>query len=117
MAENDPMSFWLAQSRLMWSRLQAALVIEGAVIAGWYKVWSDERPILPRALLIVGIVLLLAVSLLIRRDSEYMGAHEKATKGQIPRATHPILGLKGHWIAFAVPLLLALFNVALIFYN
>lgn len=115
MAEDDMVSFWQAQSNLMWSRVQTASVIEAGTLAGWYKVWGDKHLGLALAVLLLGVGLLVVVSLLMHRDSQYMDACERVASNRIPKPSSPFLGLSGRCIAVGLPLLLAICNLVLAF--
>lgn len=115
MNADDAVSFWQEQSKLMWSRVQTASVIEAGTLAGWYKVWGDQHPGLGVAILLLGAGLLVIVSLLMRRDSQYMAACERVAKDRMPSPTPPLVGLYGRRIAVALPFLLAIINVVLVF--
>jgi len=113
MTENNVAGFWQAQSKLMWSRVQTASVIEAGALVGWYRLWEDGHLCFAIAILGLGALLLAVVSLLMRRDSQYMDACEKFEPKVIPSPNPPLLRLRGRWIAFSVPLFLALCNIVL----
>lgn len=115
MKPDDAVSFWQAQSKLMWSRVQTTSVIEAGTLTGWYKVWEDQHPYLGVAILLLGTGILFIVSLLMRRDSQYMDACERVAGDRMPSPSPPLLGLSGRRIAVALPLLLAIINVVLSF--
>jgi hypothetical protein len=114
MHEDDVLSFWRAQSELMWSRVQTASVIEAGTLAGWYKVLGDKHLVLAPAILGLGALLLVVVSLLMRRDSQYMDACETVAPNRIPEPNSAFLGLSGRKLAFALPLLLGICNLILV---
>jgi len=113
MYQDDLVSFWQAQSKLMWSRVQTASVIEAGTLTGWYKVWLDNHPCLALAILLLGACLLVVVSLLMYRDSQYMAACEEKAEDRIPKPKDALLGLSGRHIAVCLPLLLAVMNIVL----
>lgn len=115
MSDNDAVTLWQFQSKLMWSRIQTATVIEAGVLGGWYQLWESGRSALTVAILLLGAALLLVVSLLMRRDSQYMTACETRAGDRIPKPGPPLLKLKGRRIAVLVPLSLAICNVVLAF--
>lgn len=115
MNPDDAISFWQAQSKLMWSRIQTASVIEAGSLAGWYKVCGDKHPDLAVAILLLGAGLLVVVSLLMRRDSQYMYACEAVAKVRMPSPDPPLIRLSGRRMAVALPSILAILNVILVF--
>ena|SRR3990167_3217774 len=115
MDEYDAVSFWQAESKLMWSRIQTASAIEAGTLAGWYKIRADKHLGPAVAILIVGAILLVIVSLLMKRDSQYMDACEKIAGSRIPKPAPPLFGLSGRLIAVGLPLLLAICNIILAF--
>lgn len=115
MPNKDAIALWQSQSKLMWSRIQTATVIEAAVIGGWYQLWNAHRSALAIAILILGAFFLLVVSYLMHRDGQYMTACESLVGSSMPDPGPPRLKLKGRQIAYIVPIILALCDIALIF--
>lgn len=113
--EDDILSLWQFQSKLMWSRIQTSAVIEAAVIGGWYQTWNTSRSALSIAILLLGAFLLLIVSILMHRDGQYMTAYETIAGNRIPKIKKPFLGIKGHCIAVFIPSFLAIANIVLVF--
>lgn len=117
---NDAVTIWQFQSKLMWSRIQTATVIEAATLGGWYRLWNVGRTVhlwLGMLVLLIGGCLLLIVSLLMRRDGQYMDKCEELAQGRIPSPENPKFGLHGRKIAPCVPLCLSVANFAWIFFN
>lgn len=117
MTPDDALKFWLEQSELMWSRVQTIAVIEASTLGAWYVLILAEKFHLARAILLVGLLLLIAVSLLMLRDGQYMNACEKEAGYNFPNVAKPFLGLKGRYIAFGIPLALALVNIMLLIFE
>jgi len=115
MFEEDAVAFWQFQSKLMWSRIQTATVIEAGVLGGWYQLWRANYSRLAVAILVLGAVLLLVVSLLMHRDSQYMKTCETRAGERIPKPGTPILKVTGRQIAVLAPLSLAICDVVLVF--
>ncbi|MBI5236348.1 MAG: hypothetical protein HY886_08890 [Deltaproteobacteria bacterium] len=116
MNPDDLVSYWTEQNKLMWSRMQTTAFIEAGTLTGWYKVCGDGHPALGAAILLLGYGLLVIVSLLIRRDSQYLDACSIAIADIMPtRLRPPLFGILGRHIAIALPLLLAIINVVLVF--
>jgi hypothetical protein len=115
MKPEEAVKFWLEQSKLMWSRVQTASVIEAAALAGWYKLLRDNQLGTALVVLVLGAGLLVVVGLLMYRDSQYMVACERVAGDQMPQPSPPLFGLSGRRIAVGSPLLLASCNIVLAF--
>lgn len=114
MTKGELLRVWEKHSDLMWGRLQTVSLIEGGALAGWYQLSKEGDQHLGGAVLLLSLILLLGVSLLAKRDSDYIGGLEKQN---IPLNKHdvgsPLLGLHGRTIAIGVPLTLAFANLGL----
>ncbi len=113
MTKEEAATFFLEESRLMWNRVQTATAIEAGALAGWYKVWTDKQFNLSIILLIVGAVLLFGVSLLMKRDAQYMDCCEKIAGDKLPTPEKAFLGLKGRRMAVLFPGVLGVGNILL----
>lgn len=60
---------WAEQSKLFWGRLQTATALHSAILIGWYKI---NEPDLKDAVLILGIVISILLSLIMLRDSTHI---------------------------------------------
>lgn len=116
MSQEDAIKLWLEHSKLMWSRLQTIAVLEGGIIAGWYKIYEINNFNLGYPVLIIGSMLLLIIGLLIHRDSQYMHTFEEAAGDAFSNRPKPLLGLPGRILALVIVGILLLSNISLICY-
>lgn len=65
---------WMEQSKLFWSRLQTAALIQTAVFAAWYQL---EDNILRNGVLILGGILLILVALIMWRDGSVSNIYKE----------------------------------------
>ncbi len=93
-------SRWVEQSKLLWSRLQTASVIEAAALAAAYKMCMDRRRCLQILVLALGMVLLLLVFFLMKRDAEWLDAFHEAAGDCLPKVKELFWGLKGRCIGY-----------------
>lgn len=85
-SSDDAVKLWQFHRQILWSRIQTATVIEGATLGGWYKILGEHHAVLAGAILVFGAALLIAATLLMFRDGQYIEACEKAAMGRIPMA-------------------------------
>lgn len=70
MSETNYAELWREQSKLLWSRLQTALILNSAILAGWWKVRSDIY--YGNLILVFGIVVSVLLGLIFLRDREVL---------------------------------------------
>ena len=105
---------YMRQSEFMWRFQQTVALVEAGVFSGWYVLYKDQYPFLAIALLTVGIVILIILTLIIHRTSQYLNAFRKQALEELPESLpKPVLRIKSYLIAVAIPLLLIIFNFLL----
>ena len=115
MTREEAVKFWREQSNLMWSRIQTAAVVEAGGLTGWYYLFFKETSFgFWVSLLILGFsgILLLILSVLMRRDAQYMDHCGKIAGNKLPRPTKkPLFGWNGRMIAIGIPFVLGVLNI------
>jgi hypothetical protein len=104
------LNIWIEQSKLLWSRLQTASVIEGATLAGWYQVRTVG--LLPQIVLVFGTLLLFILALIMRRDVAYLCAAKRKAGDLLP-CPPECCGMSGRRLALLAISLLIIGNLLL----
>jgi hypothetical protein len=117
MKQEDAIKFWQEQSRLMWSRVQTASVLEAGTLGSWYTTWKDCFPSISIGILVFSVILLIIVSLLMRRDAQYMESCQRFLGDEFLRPERPLFGISGRLIAAIFPMILCLANISLVFFT
>ena len=115
MTKEEAVKFWREQSNLMWSRIQTAAVVEAGGLTGWYHLFFKDTPFgFCSSLVMLGFsgILLLVLSVLMRRDAQYMDRCGEIAGNKLPRTTQkPLFGWNGRTLAIGIPLVLGELNI------
>ena len=114
--EDHAVGLWMNHSNFLWSQLQTAASVEGAILVGWYTLRSGQEPGLSSAILVVGSVLLLLLAWMMHRHGQHVDAFREAARSAIPKPEKPLLGIRGRYLALSTPIILAMFNIVLLFW-
>ena len=101
-------TLWVEQSKMLWSRIKTASVIEAATLTAVYKLWNDDRKVtqIPETVLIFSSLVLFCVIFLMIRDRQYMEVFNKLAEFEKPKD-----GGSGLRIGVLAIMILIFFNV------
>jgi hypothetical protein len=103
---------WCEQSKLLWSRIKTASVIEAATLVAAYTLWRNNNSLLSCAILIVSCMLLFRVMKLMKRDQQYLKVFQELAKFDRPEGESGTkIGTEAIWILIIFNLLSILYLV------
>ncbi len=118
MTREEAVKFWREQSNLMWSRIQTAAVVEAGGLTGWYHLFFKNTHFgFFSSLAVLGLsgLLLLVISVLMKRDAQYMDRCGEIAGNKLPRTTgKPLFGWNGRKLAIGIPLALGEINILVV---
>ena len=115
---------WMKQSELLWRTVYATPAVATAVFAGWYVASKNSETGVSRAVLLVGIIMMIVQWMIIHRMARYLNKFRDAVGEGLPHvektATATVFGKSyslptGHQLATSVPVIVGfLFSVMLL---
>lgn len=112
MATNKDLAvqLWISHNQFLWQQVRAIPFVEAVILAGGYKLRTDNELGFAIAVLAAGVFMFVLIALMMNRHRQHVKTFREAAGDAIPDPGIPLLCLRSDWIAVSIPLLLALLN-------
>lgn len=114
--EDRLVQLWISHNDFFWQQVRAIPFVEALFLGGAYKLYKDGEHDLSIAVLSLGVILFILIALMINRHKQHANKFREEAGNAIPNPGDPFLGIRSDFIAVTIPLLLAILNLAAIYY-